>query len=255
MTGQEPKARVLVVDDDDMLLTLLVDTLTAIGYQAVPASGGVEALRHLGEERFDLMITDIKMPDIDGLQLFKKVRRHYADMPVLFITGMATAEIVDSTSADGFLAKPFRISHIEELIENALKKTGAALPSRMRKVLILEKDEVLRETLAGALSNSHCIPFSSSSADDAVRELESGRFDVIITEHNPDGLSLDDLLTTIRAGHGQTPVIVLSDSGSSEETVPDRHRDRVQGQLRKPFKSGQVIEMLNRLSPVSSNDN
>jgi len=121
MNQDRTKPRILVVDDDANLLDLLVDTLTTIGYKVIGAPGGVEALENLRNDKFDLMITDIKMPDVDGLQLLKKVRRHYSKMPVLFVTGVATPNIIGQAAPDGFLAKPFRITQIENLIEGALK--------------------------------------------------------------------------------------------------------------------------------------
>jgi DNA-binding NtrC family response regulator len=113
-------AEVLVVDDDVNLLSLMVDTLTAIGYNATGAKGGMEALDLLAKRTYDLMITDIKMPDLDGIQLLQKSRRLYSRMPVVLITGVALPEIVDQANPDGFLKKPFRISHIEDVIERTL---------------------------------------------------------------------------------------------------------------------------------------
>ncbi len=124
---QKPRATILVVDDEATMRDLLVDTLDAIGYLPTGASDGSEALQKLKEQKFDLMITDIMMPGIDGIALLKKVRKDYPNLPVLFIAGVATPEIMDQASPDGFLAKPFRISHIEQLIEDTLKGKDVAV--------------------------------------------------------------------------------------------------------------------------------
>jgi len=138
------KARILVVDDDLNLLDLLTDTLEAIGYRPEAAPGGAEAMEKLNREKYDLLITDIKMPDIDrekydllitdikmpdidGIQLLKKVRRSFPELPVLFITGVAEPEIIGRALPDGVLAKPFRINHIEELIENTLSRSASTI--------------------------------------------------------------------------------------------------------------------------------
>ena len=124
---QKPKATILVVDDNATMRDLLVDTLDAIGYVPTGASDGSEALQKLKEQKFDLMITDIMMPGIDGIALLKEVRKDYPNLPVLFITGVASPEVVDRASPDGFLAKPFRISHIEQLIKDTLKGKDVAV--------------------------------------------------------------------------------------------------------------------------------
>ena len=117
---ESQRAHILVVDDDASLLNLLVDTLTAIGYKATGVNGGARALEALSERSFDLLVTDIRMPEIDGLQLLEKVRNLYSNLPVLFITGVSLPETFAQASPDGVLMKPFRISHIEELIEKTL---------------------------------------------------------------------------------------------------------------------------------------
>lgn len=116
----EIKANILVVDDDTALRSLLIDTLAAIGYAATGAESGKRALETLTASRFDMMITDIRMPEMDGLKLRDRVKRLYPEMPVLFVTGVAYPDIIAQASPDGVLAKPFRIAQIEELIEATL---------------------------------------------------------------------------------------------------------------------------------------
>ena len=69
----EARAKILIVDDDTHLLELLVDTLNGIGYHAIGVPDGIQALEKLKTDTFDLMISDIKMPGLDGLGLLKKV--------------------------------------------------------------------------------------------------------------------------------------------------------------------------------------
>ena len=113
-------AKILVVDDDDVLRELLVDTLTTIGYRTSSAADGAIVMKMLEGEKFDLVISDVKMPEIDGITLLGLIRDKYPHLPVLFITGVASPEIIGEANPDGFLAKPFRIGHIEEMIESTL---------------------------------------------------------------------------------------------------------------------------------------
>lgn len=91
------KARILVVDDDPNLLELLVDTLATVGYRVTPASDGHKALDRLREQRFYLVISDIKMPGIDGISLMRKIRRRYPNLPVVFITGVLSPQMIGSS--------------------------------------------------------------------------------------------------------------------------------------------------------------
>lgn len=242
---ETPRAQVLVVDDDPNLLGLLTDTLSALGYKTTPAHGGVKALELLRNQAFDLMVTDIKMPDLDGIQLLKRVRRHFPAMPVLFISGYATPQMVVQASPDGFLAKPFRIAHIEELIERTLKRTQQ--PQSLRTVLVVENDDAVRTSLTEALTFSHFVPFAAADSRQALEQLDHGRFDAVIADTGmlkADGMELPK---RIKERSPATPVILIGADQLAEvmafENVP---YDRF---LQKPVQAGTVVELLNQLAP------
>lgn len=117
----KPEARILVVDDDSHLLGLLTETLGAIGYTAEDAKSAKEALTKLAESKFHLIISDIKMPEMDGLSLLERIRENYPGLPVIFITGQPKPDIARSANPEGILSKPFRISNLEDLIQQALE--------------------------------------------------------------------------------------------------------------------------------------
>lgn len=114
-------ARILVVDDDSHLLGLLTETLGSIGYNAENAKSAKEALAKLAKSKFHLIISDIKMPEMDGLSLLGRIREIYPRLPVIFITGLPRTDILRSANPEGILSKPFRISNLEDLIEQALR--------------------------------------------------------------------------------------------------------------------------------------
>jgi DNA-binding NtrC family response regulator len=238
------KAQVLVVDDDPLLLALLVETLTAIGYGVTGAPGGIDALDILQDRKFDLMVTDIKMPNLDGIQLLKKVRRHYPDMPVVFITGVATPEMISKAAPDGFLAKPFRINHIEELIERTLRAGRDRARSVGRKVLVVDQDETFRTALTEALNYSDYVPFAATTSSDAVRELESGAFDAVIADVSVPKLDGRSLPQIMQLRFPEIPVILMSSEQTTEELI-ESHYIRF---IRKPFQAGTILELLEELS-------
>lgn len=240
------KANVLVVDDDPMLLGLLVDTLETIGYQVTGAQGGVAALDQLSHTRFDLMVTDIKMPDIDGIQLLKKVRRHYPGMPVLFITGYASPEMIGEASPDGFLAKPFRIQHIEALIEQTLAKKSGLTARSVRKILLVDHDDDFRSSLADALNYSQYIPFSATDEAEAMQEMEQGNFAAVIADVADPHFDGVKLTLKIREKFPNTPVIAV---GADDPSLLQNSSDLppFAGYLQKPFKLGSILEMLDKL--------
>lgn len=116
--------RILVVDDEPDVVEVCVRTLTEEGYQARGAGGGREALAYLGEEQFDLLLVDIKMPDLDGLTVLRRARKLNPDMTAIIITGFATLQSAIEAlqaGARGFLLKPFDLDELLSTVRGALE--------------------------------------------------------------------------------------------------------------------------------------
>ena len=244
------KGKILVVDDDPHLLRMLVDTLTGIGYRTVAASDGIEALDLLRRDEagtFDLMITDIKMPNMDGIGLLKRARRYHPELPVLFITGVASEDIIGEASPDGFLAKPFRISRLEELIENALlaRRTGRIHhPQQPRRVLVNVTEDEFRQTLAEALTFGKFLPFAVNGDEEALEELERGEFDVMITGIEKGLSGSQATVNRVRERYPSLPMLAVSSSYSSEEASELECLPHLDGFVQKPFSVARLFEML-----------
>jgi len=127
-------ARILIVDDDPALLRLLSLRLHYEGHTVLEASGGAAAMALLDHELPSIMITDLRMPGMDGLQLFDAVHRRYPLMPVLILTANGT--IPDAVSAMqrgvfGYITKPFEGVDLMQEVNRALQVSsslGADMP-------------------------------------------------------------------------------------------------------------------------------
>ena len=105
-------ARILVVDDEAAILRLLKEALTQWGYQVTGATSAAEALQALRGDMFDAVITDIRMPDMNGLELLKEIKRHDESVEVVVMTGYPTiASAVEALKVGAFdyLSKPLQI--------------------------------------------------------------------------------------------------------------------------------------------------
>ncbi len=114
------KQKILVVDDDQHLRLVLSETLTSCGYEVETADSGNRALSILEKEPFDLMITDLMMPGIKGIELIKKAKVLYPSMGAIVITAYGTIErAVEAMQnrAYDFITKPFSISQIESRVK------------------------------------------------------------------------------------------------------------------------------------------
>lgn len=120
--------KILVIDDDKLILMTLKRLLKREGYDVITALNGQTALRHMEEDGFDLIISDIKMPQMDGIETIRKIREflaeyHKTPIPELFITGYAKEDVYQKAlelHAAGYIEKPF---DLKELLTNIEKNT------------------------------------------------------------------------------------------------------------------------------------
>jgi CheY-like chemotaxis protein len=117
--------KLLVVDDDEAYLNALKKILTKMGYTAEVAAGSLEALKILQKEKFPLIITDLDMPGLDGVELCKQIREIDPKAIVYALSGYITdydTENLEECGFDGYLSKPAKIEVLQQAIEGAFDK-------------------------------------------------------------------------------------------------------------------------------------
>ncbi len=125
MLFNKKQARILVVDDDKRLADDMVEYLSIYGYQAVAAYGGREALAKFEQGDFQLVITDLKMPEMDGMELLDAVKKLDSRVMVMVITGYSTIESAVTAIKKGaydFIPKPFQMDELEIIVKRALER-------------------------------------------------------------------------------------------------------------------------------------
>lgn len=123
------KKRILAVDDDGLVRRSIELLLKGAGYDPVVANGGEEALALLDQKRFDLLITDIRMPGMDGLQVIQAVRDYCRQkkkpaIPEIVLTAYNDVPVQDSAKRMGvreFLLKPFKVDEFLKVLERNLE--------------------------------------------------------------------------------------------------------------------------------------
>ncbi|TFI58116.1 response regulator [Sphingomonas parva] len=116
-----PRTRILVVDDDDDVRLVAAAMIEELGYEVEAANGGDAALKALEADGFALLLTDVAMPGINGVELARRVRELRPDLPVVFATGYADFQTFGASLSDErLLKKPYRIAEVAALISEAL---------------------------------------------------------------------------------------------------------------------------------------
>jgi DNA-binding NtrC family response regulator len=117
------KHSILVVDDELLIRDLLYDFFTGQGWSISVAENGQKALEVLNDKPIDLILSDIKMPEMDGLTLASRVRQTHPGLPVVLMTGFPSVETAVSAlrnRVEDYVIKPFNINQLYKLIESKL---------------------------------------------------------------------------------------------------------------------------------------
>lgn len=148
------KRRILVVDDEDNLRTMLVAALKFEGYDVAAASNGREGLRSVKESKPDLIVLDVMMPELDGFGMLRRLRETGDRTPVVFLTAKDTsADAVEGLGlgADDYLAKPFSLEELVARVEAVMRRVDASpTATAVMSLADLTIDDVAHRVTRGA---------------------------------------------------------------------------------------------------------
>jgi DNA-binding NtrC family response regulator len=120
------KGKILVVDDENIVRTSCVRALSPEGYEVKTAQNGYEGLTILKDEKFDLVLTDLKMPDMDGIEVLRTIKDKWPEVEVIVITGYQTVDTAVKSiklGAFDYIEKPFTPDALISAVGRALEKS------------------------------------------------------------------------------------------------------------------------------------
>jgi DNA-binding NtrC family response regulator len=138
----EIRGRILIADDEEAARRSLGEILTEDGYEVLLASDGEEALRILAEESPDILLTDLRMPNVDGHELLTRVRRGYPGVSVVIMTAHGTIRSAVHALREGaedYLTKPVDVEEMEHLLDQILNKKKLVAETQMLRARLDEK--------------------------------------------------------------------------------------------------------------------
>ncbi len=119
----DERYRILVVDDELLIRDLLYDFFVTHDWDITVAENGQRAIDYLKNQEFDVVLTDLKMPDVSGLELTDRIRSLYDDMPVVIMTGypsMDSALTALRQKVDDYIIKPFNVNQLFKAVKKAV---------------------------------------------------------------------------------------------------------------------------------------
>jgi CheY-like chemotaxis protein len=124
-------AKILVVEDEPDMLRIVTQTLSGAGYHVVPAFGGEDAMRKVKAQPFDLVLTDLAMPTVGGVEVIEQIKKdpHTCHIPVVAVTAYVwdvLAQSAGQVGCDGYIAKPFTPRKLLEKVRAYLRSAAGA---------------------------------------------------------------------------------------------------------------------------------
>jgi len=193
---------VLVVDDDTRMVSTLVDILTLEGFKVEYALGGPQAIEKARDQFFDCVLSDIRMPGMDGVALFQALREIQPGLPVLLMTAYASEDVIEKGRALGVLGvldKPLEINQILCLLAS-IKQT--------RSVIVIDDDPDFCQAITGILEMRHFIV--QCIAEPCAMAADGHSAQVILLDVKVSQGAGCDSFAQIRALQPDTPVLLVS---------------------------------------------
>ncbi len=224
--------RVLVVDDESSLALTITANLELEGFEVVECRDGRQALDVIRARPFDLVLSDIRMPGMNGVELFREIRRLHPAMPVILMTAFALEGLVDQALREGafaVLSKPFSIEHLIAVLSAAARRPA---------VLVVDDLRPVAESTAAALCAVGIRATAATDGPTAFAMVRAGGVDVCVVDMVMPGM---DGAETIEAVHRHDPhILCIAISGHDAQELFRRAAAHVQTIMKKPIDPGDL---------------
>jgi len=236
--------RALVVDDDQFMVRTLSDVLRLKGWEVTTAFSGETAVKLATEGTFDVVLMDIKMPEMDGVAAFKAMKVAKPDVRVVLMTAYAAEELIGEANREGVLRvlpKPLDITALLSLL--------AESADAERPVLLIDSDLTFLKTLSEVLTLRGFLTVVATTLPEAERLIHQRRPAAVLLHMHLGSLSVREAVAAV---HTLTPAVSLILYSGKPDGEEEMHgslpSNWVHTYLQRPFGIEQVTEVLSAIS-------
>jgi len=234
----------LIVDDDISLLQTIGDIFQDRGYNVAMVEDGHRAIRLVSSRYFDVILIDLRMPGINGLETYKKIKEITPTAAVIMMTGDSKEDLVKKAIEEGaytVIYKPFNVKRVIKVVEEAVKKP----------VILIVDDRIEdRETLKDILAGKGYRTVLAKDGYEAVAFTRKGNFDVILLDIKMPGMDGVKALERIKELRPETGVIMMT-AYSMEEFVEESLRKGAYTCLVKPIDVEKMLDAIQKVRDLS----
>jgi DNA-binding NtrC family response regulator len=238
----EKNERILIVDDEENMRRTLSDILRREGYDTTVAATGEEAVELCSKEGFDIVLMDVRMPGISGVEAFRRIRRNKEGVRVILMTAFDLDELKQAALDEGaiaFLPKPLDLEKTIDLI-GGVRETA---------ILVVAEDESIADELSAELTEQGYRVTVTASPHDALELVEQIRFDLIFLDVNLPAMNGLELYLAIKEITPSSVAIMITGMEKEfEELAREAVKRNAYTIVRKPLDIDYVLGMLARFT-------
>jgi len=248
MAGSERPIRLLLVDDELEFIDAMTPGLERRGFAVTSATNGQAALEVLSSAAFDVVVLDVKMPVLDGVDTFREIKRFAPRLPVIILTGHGSLEQAFETSREGvydYLTKPCNVDDLARLATEAVAQAHETsepveLPLEGIGLLVVDDDRDFVDSISPALERRGVHVTKTHDGPSAIRAASTRQHEVALVDVMMPGMDGLALLDELRRVDPLLEVIILT----GYPRVPDARRGFKQGAFDFLVKPQRVEDLL-----------
>ena len=234
---KKKKLKVLLVDDEKEFVDSLSERLELRNLEADIAYDGEQALEAIKEGKHDVMVLDLRMPGIDGIEVLRRVKKSNPDIQVVVLTGHGTEkdeEQARKLGAFAYLKKPVEIDHL----------IGALKKEKM-KVLLVDDEKEFVDSLSERLELRNLEADIAYDGEQALKAIKKGKHDVMVLDLRMPGIDGIEVLRRVKKSNPDVQVVVLTGHGTEKDEEQARKLGAF-AYMKKPADIDQLVGTLQK---------
>jgi two-component system response regulator HydG len=235
--------RILIVDDNEEFCRNVTDILELRGFEPAAVTGGPEALEAVRGDGFDLVLMDVKMPVMNGVETFKRLKKISPDTPVLMVTAFAVEDLIQEAlrqGAFGAIHKPIDFEKLFSIIDTATINGGL--------ILVVDDDENTCRNLSDILTGRGFRVRTAGNGEEAINMVRENRFDLMILDMKLPRLNgLETYLAMREVRPDLVTILITGYMGELGDLVENTIEKSAYTCLEKPLDMDKLLALIDRI--------